>query len=173
MQRRTLLKHSAGAGLTALALLVGGVAYAEDDITPLDPNITPLDPNIEPFDDVRAEGDSTTITLSSDVLFEFGKSEVGDAAADKITGLVKDVPKGATVSIDGYTDNIPFERGNDVLSKERAQAVADVIAKSRPDLDLTVTGHGEDDPVAPNESGGKDHPEGRAKNRRVEIRYDG
>ena len=39
--------------------------------------------------------------------------------------------------------------------------------------DLTVTGHGDTDPVAPNSKGGEDNPEGRAENRRVEIRYDG
>lgn len=81
--------------------------------------------------------------------------------------------EGGAVSVDGHTGDVPYHRGNDVLSQERAQAVADAIAAARPDLDLTVTGHGGTDPVAPNSKGGEDNPEGRAENRRVEIRYDG
>lgn len=40
------------------------------------------------------------------------------------------------------------------------------------DLDVAAKGHGESEPVAANEEGGEDCPEGRAKNRRVEIRYE-
>ena len=44
------------------------------------------------------------------------------------------------------------------------------IREARPDLDLTVTGHGDSEPVADE---GQGDPDARVQNRRVEIRYDG
>jgi outer membrane protein OmpA-like peptidoglycan-associated protein len=158
---------------TAILLLVGGTAHAADGIIDLDPNVTSLDRNIQPLEKTSTSGDEEVVTLNSDILFDFGKSSLDDAAGAKIADLVEDVPKKGTVHVDGHTDSVPYKRGNDVLSKERAQAVADAIAEARPDLKLKVAGHGDSEPVAPNSSGGKDDPEGRAKNRRVEIRYDG
>ena len=57
------------------------------------------------------------------------------------------------------------------LSQRRAEAVAAAVAAARPDLVLSTEGRGEADPVAPNDNGGEDNPDGRAANRRVEIRY--
>lgn len=170
--RHTILRSIGTVVLTAGLLVGAGVALA-DDIEPLDPNIIPLDRNITPLGDEVTEGETTTITLESDILFDFGSTELSDSAVTRIGELVAEVPQGGTVSVDGHTDDVPYHRGNDVLSTERAQAVADAIAAARPDLSLTVTGHGDSDPVAPNSSGGEDNPEGRAENRRVEIRYDG
>ena len=51
--------------------------------------------------------------------------------------------------------------------------MADAISAVRGDLKLEVAGHGDTKPVETNKNGDKDNPEGRAKNRRVEIRYDG
>lgn len=118
-------------------------------------------------------GDTTVVALSSDVLFAFGRAEVSDAAQDRVEELVAEVPDGARVSIDGHTDSIGSDRDNQVLSEERAEAVAAIVEKARPDLRLDVTGHGEKDPVASNGTPENDDPAGRAKNRRVEIRYEG
>lgn len=170
---RHTIPRSIGTAVLTAALLVGAGAALADDIEPLDPNIAALDRNITPLGNEVTEGETTTITLESDILFDFGSSELTEAARTKIGELVAEVPQGETVSVDGHTDDVPYHRGNDVLSQERAQAVADAIAAARPDLELTVTGHGDSDPVAPNSSGGEDNPEGRAENRRVEIRYDG
>lgn len=48
-----------------------------------------------------------------------------------------------------------------------------MLTSENSDLDVTAKGYGESEPVAANEKGGEDDPEGRAKNRRVEIRYQG
>ena len=117
------------------------------------------------------EATETVVRLDSDILFGFGESKLPATAPKQIGDIVVDVPDGAGVSIGGHTDNIGKPASNQTLSEERAQAVADVIASARPDLKLTVKGFGETQPIEPNESGGKDNPEGRAKNRRVEIRY--
>lgn len=62
---------------------------------------------------------------------------------------------------------------NKDLSQQRAKAVAAILETARPDLKLDVEGFGKGRPVAPNSQGGEDNPEGRALNRRVEIRYEG
>lgn len=139
------------------------------------PEIEPIEvPDITPFvPDVTTSGGTTIVSLDTDVLFEFGKADLGDSASDAIVKAIKDVPKGAKVSVVGHTDSVGSTSANTKLSKERAQAVADVLEDERSDLDLSVSGKGESDPVEPNDKGGKDNPEGREKNRRVEIRYKG
>ncbi|MFC0675404.1 OmpA/MotB family protein [Brachybacterium hainanense] len=158
-----------------LALLVvpAGAALADDDVIPLDPSITALDPSITPLETVTTEDSRTEIALSSDILFDVGSAELDAPASARIGELVAEIPRGAEVAVDGHTDSIPYARGNQVLSEERAQAVADAIAAARPDLRLTVTGYGDTRPVADEEVDGQDDPAGRAQNRRVEIRYDG
>lgn len=129
-------------------------------------------PDIEPFEpEITSSGGSTVVSLDTDVLFAFGTAELADSATDAVVDAIKDVPDGAKVSVVGHTDSVGSVTANRTLSTQRAQAVADVIEEERDDLDLTVTGKGEGDPVAANESGDKDNPEGREKNRRVEIRY--
>lgn len=142
-------------------------------VTSLDPQVVQLEEEITPVETRSTEGEETVISLASDVLFEFGEADVTGAAEDKITELVADVPDGATVQVHGHTDSIGTPEDNQELSEERADTVAQIIGRSRPDLQLEVEGFGEDEPVAPNEKGGEDDPEGRALNRRVEIRFEG
>lgn len=117
------------------------------------------------------EGSETVVRLDSDILFAFGKAKLPKAAPEQIDNIVTDLPRGVAVSVGGHTDNIGEAASNQALSEDRARAVASVIAKARPDVKLTVKGFGETKPITPNESGGKDSPEGRAQNRRVEIRF--
>lgn len=115
--------------------------------------------------------DDTVVTLTSDLLFDFGKATLTPEAEKAVAELAGDIPQDATVRVDGYTDSIGTDAKNLRLSKQRANAVADVLASERPDLTLKVKGHGEADPVADNEVGGEDNPAGRALNRRVEVTY--
>jgi OOP family OmpA-OmpF porin len=70
------------------------------------------------------------------------------------------------VVIEGHTDNVGNRDANLRLSKARADAVrAYFIAKGIAASRLTAVGIGPDQPVAPN-----DTEEGRAKNRRVQLR---
>lgn len=117
------------------------------------------------------DGSESVITLSSDVLFEFGSAKIPDNAAKAVVKTLEKVPDGARVEISGYTDSVGDDSDNQKLSEERAKAVAEVVKEARSDLDLSVDGYGEDDPVAENTKGDKDNPAGREKNRRVEIRY--
>lgn len=144
--------------------------------SPIDvPEVDAIDvPDIEPFEpEVTTSGGSTVVTLDTDVLFEFAEAELGESAQEAVAEAVADVPDGAQVTVVGHTDSVGSDAANLKLSKERAQAVADVIEDERDDLELDVSGKGEKDPVAANDKGGEDNPEGREKNRRVEIRYQG
>ena len=70
------------------------------------------------------------------------------------------------VVIEGHTDNVGNRDANVRLSKARADAVrAYFISKGVAASRLATVGIGPDQPVAPN-----DTPEGRAKNRRVQLR---
>jgi len=67
----------------------------------------------------------------------------------------------------GYTDNIGGAGYNRGLSKERAQQVVDyLINRGVPRNRLRAVGHGPASPVADNST-----EEGRALNRRVELRF--
>lgn len=149
------------------------VTVLAPNVTVLAPNVTVLKANVTPVDTRTTEGAQTVISLASDVLFDFGKAEIGAAAEAKIRELVAEVPQGATVQVYGHTDSISDREFNQGLSEDRARTVAGVIAQARPDLSLDIQGFGMDRPVEPNEVGGEDNPEGRAANRRVEIRFDG
>lgn len=112
------------------------------------------------------------IVLETDILFAAMEWELPDAASSKIGELVEEIPDGAAVDVHGHTDSNPVPEGydfdNQVLSENRAEAVADVLAEERPDLALNVEGFGESDPVVEED---EDDPSTFAANRRVEIRY--
>ncbi len=139
------------------------------------PDISAIDvPKIYTFTpDVETEGGEKVVSLDTDVLFRFGDAKLTPTATHAIVKYVDEVPDGAEVTVVGHTDSVGSKQSNQKLSRDRAGAVAAAIADKRADLDLTVEGKGESDPVAANTKGGKDNPEGRMKNRRVEIRYAG
>jgi outer membrane protein OmpA-like peptidoglycan-associated protein len=70
------------------------------------------------------------------------------------------------IEIAGYTDNVGDQRRNVWLSQTRADAVKLYLSRQGVARDRMVTrGYGPADPVASNAT-----PEGRARNRRVELR---
>lgn len=74
--------------------------------------------------------------------------------------------KELTVVAEGYTDNTGRESYNQGLSERRAQSVKDYLVAKGVDADrITIKGHGEASPVEAN-----DTHEGRAENRRVEVK---
>lgn len=141
-------------------------------VTPLEPSVTVLEPGISPLESRSSDGEETVISLASDILFAFDAADLDTVAEERIAELLEDIPDGAPVQVHGHTDGLGGAAYNQGLSQERAGTVADVIAEARPDLELEVEGFGMERPVEPNELDGEDNPEGRALNRRVEIRYD-
>jgi len=114
------------------------------------------------------------IELSGDILFDFDKWNIRPAAEPVLTQVaevIKQYPN-AAVLIEGYTDSKGSDSYNLKLSQNRAASVKDWLVKKGGvgNKKITTKGWGEAKPVAPNENeDGSDNPEGRQKNRRVEI----
>ena len=90
--------------------------------------------------------------LSSDVLFDFGKSSLkpaGKTALDDLYGKIQaETPKDGTAVVIGYTDRIGSDKSNQVLSEKRAKTVADyLIGKGIPAGKVTTEGRGEAESV--------------------------
>jgi outer membrane protein OmpA-like peptidoglycan-associated protein len=132
-----------------------------------------LKDSVRELEQTGTDGPETVVSLNSDILFAFGKATLSQAATTRIRALVARVPRRSALAVGGHTDDLGADAANLALSRRRAEAVAAAVRAARPDLRLTVKGYGEARPVAPNSSGGRDDPEGRAKNRRVELRYRG
>jgi outer membrane protein OmpA-like peptidoglycan-associated protein len=114
------------------------------------------------------------IELSADVLFGFDKATLlpkAQEALKQVAQVIRDQAKGA-VRIDGYTDSKGSATYNQKLSERRANAVRDWLVRREglTGIRFITQGFGAGNPVAPNtHPDGSDNPEGRQKNRRVEI----
>jgi outer membrane protein OmpA-like peptidoglycan-associated protein len=115
------------------------------------------------------------IDLAADVLFDFDKSTLRPTARDALhqaASIIHDNAKGSTVRIDGYTDAKGSDPYNQRLSDRRAESVKIwfVTKEGLKDVNFATKGYGAKNPVAPNtKPDGSDDPDGRQKNRRVEI----
>src|SRR3954470_24491499 len=89
------------------------------------------------------------VSLSTDVLFGFNKSELTPAGEQKLDQLARDA-QGANVDkvvLIGHADRIGSEDYNQELSEKRAQAVADFLASKGVDSSrLQVEGRGKSEP---------------------------
>jgi outer membrane protein OmpA-like peptidoglycan-associated protein len=114
------------------------------------------------------------VDLAADVLFDFDKYTLRPEAADtlkKVGQVVASYPD-APLLIEGYTDGIGTHAHNMQLSQNRAGAVKKWLVENSgiKASRISTTGWGEAKPVAPNKRpDGSDDPEGRQKNRRVEL----
>lgn len=112
------------------------------------------------------------IDLPADVLFDFDKSSLRADALPVLTQaaqLIAAYPQ-APVCINGHTDSKGSHAYNQALSLRRAQAVAAQLQRVLPTRSLQMRGFGETQAVAANtQPDGSDYPEGRQRNRRVEI----
>ena len=122
------------------------------------------------------DGDTETIALHSDVMFEFDSADVTGDAAETIAetaGTLRSrrVPEGAAVAVTGHTDGKGSDDYNQRLSEERAEVVAELLEEELGSAyGFEVSGKGASEPVA--EEGGEDDEEARARNRRVEVSYE-
>ena len=119
----------------------------------------------------RSDG-TIVVDLPADVMFDFDKAVIrpdAEPALDKAAEVLKSYPT-AKVTIGGHTDAKGDDAYNEALSMRRAKAVADRLA-GHAGRTLAAEGFGERQPIAPNaHADGSDDPQGRQKNRRVEIR---
>lgn len=123
---------------------------------------------------VRRYKDMLTVDVAEQLFFDSGRAalkETGKEVLKKVADAMKSYEDKA-IRIVGHTDNVPITKGlqkvfpsNWELSAARATTVVRFLQDSgiAPER-LIATGRAEYAPVAPNDS-----PEGRQKNRRIEI----
>jgi len=101
------------------------------------------------------------------VTFETGKSNILPGSAKILEKTVKGLQKFDTVSVEisGHTDDVGGEDFNMKLSQARADAVRDyLISRGIAENRIRAVGYGFRSPKGDNRT-----PQGRAKNRRIEI----
>jgi len=114
------------------------------------------------------------VNLSADLLFDFDKSDIKPEAGPelmKVATVLKSYPN-AEVTIEGHTDGKGSDAYNQPLSERRAATVAKWLTVNAGvnAANVRTRGWGKTKPIAPNTNpDGSDNPQGRAKNRRVEI----
>ena len=112
------------------------------------------------------EANSLLITLDSGILFDVDKYDVRPEAEEVLKNLAI-VLKEADIKafeIDGHTDSDAGDKHNQILSENRANAVKNFLTSQGITAEITIKGYGKTRPIASN-----DTPEGKQKNRRVEI----
>jgi uncharacterized repeat protein (TIGR01451 family) len=113
---------------------------------------------------------SQVVTLSFNAdAFEFDRSTLTDRAKTILAAaaeVLRDLPD-EPVAIEGHTDSVGTRAYNQGLSKRRATAVLRYLVDELglPEERFVVAWFGEESPIASNAT-----PEGRAQNRRVEMR---
>jgi len=124
--------------------------------------------------DATTTPEGTVVTLPEQVLFDFDQAVLRADAATSLADLAEVLAFYADrrVAIRGHTDSRGDDAYNQDLSQRRATAVRDhLVTEHAVDPSrLEPTGFGETQPIAPNtRPDGADDPEGRQRNRRVEI----
>jgi chemotaxis protein MotB len=115
------------------------------------------------------------VTMVDQVLFLEGGFRLNSQAKAVLGKLVPTLSglQQTKIIVDGYTDNVPIGPGlkregissNLELSSRRADVVVDYLVNQGVNQNLiSAQGFGESNPVASN-----DTPEGRARNRRIEL----
>lgn len=128
--------------------------------------------NLDKEVDVDFTSQYVQLTLNGALLFDSGSGSVKNDALpilDKIGVILQKYSK-SEIEIEGHTDNVPISgrfKDNNELSSARALSVFEYLMEHTTLNPARVkhTGRGEYLPVADNST-----PEGRAQNRRVEIK---
>ncbi|MBQ9700313.1 MAG: flagellar motor protein MotB [Lachnospiraceae bacterium] len=133
-----------------------------------------LSGDYEGYVDMEITSQYVTLTLNGAILFDSGSAAIKKNAQTFVDKLGDVLTKYSDnhIEIKGFTDTVPIGGGskykdNMELSQARAYSVYKflVSTKKMSEEKLECAGRGEQEPIAPN-----DTEEGRALNRRVEIR---
>ena len=114
------------------------------------------------------EGEALKVTFDSGILFVTNSSTVSAASKSALRNLATSLNANpdTDIKIVGHTDSTGKVDYNQTLSEKRAKSVYDYLMEDQgiSSTRMTFEGKGIHEPVADNAT-----PEGRAKNRRVEI----
>ena len=118
---------------------------------------------------VRDDATKSVVTIRGDGLFAPGSATIRqeyEPLLARIANALAGVP--GKVVVAGHTDNVPIRTvrfpSNWHLSQDRARSVAQLLGEKVPTARLSAEGRAEAEPIGDNAT-----PEGRRKNRRVEI----
>ena len=112
-------------------------------------------------------GEGLAVTFASGLLYDFDSDAVKPTARTNLLSLSQSLDKypGSDLLILGHTDSVGTDDYNKRLSVRRADAAAEYLVGQGVDRSRIATGGlGEEEPIAPN-----DTPDGRSRNRRVEV----
>lgn len=114
----------------------------------------------------RTKDNRLMITMPGDISFMSGSADINPANYQALTFIANEVKtNNMTMMITGHTDNTGSVALNDSLSKARANSVASYMyAQGIPFGAVKTEGVSMHQPIASNAT-----PDGRARNRRVEI----
>jgi outer membrane protein OmpA-like peptidoglycan-associated protein len=116
----------------------------------------------------RTAQNEILLNMPADVTFDFNRADVKQEFRDSLYQLAQTLREyeATTIDVVGHADSVGDDAYNQSLSERRAASVAQVLTQSgvQP-VRIVTAGYGESRPVASNET-----PDGRARNRRVEIR---
>lgn len=124
--------------------------------------------SLKEFATVRADQQETIITLTGEVLFRVGESQLIPTARrslELVAEAIKQQDENKAIIVEGHADSRGSDAMNQELSEARARAVQQfLIDHGLNGRNIQAVGRGESEPIANNAT-----PEGRANNRRVEI----
>lgn len=117
---------------------------------------------------VTRVGNQIVLNMPGNITFETASADVNSGFYDALNSValvLKEYEK-TTVDVIGHTDSVGSNQYNQTLSENRARSVAEYLAgQGILAQRLLIAGRGETEPISSNST-----PEGRAHNRRVEIR---
>ena len=163
--------NNVGKGNTVLGAIIGGVVggvaggYIGDR---MDRQAERIEEEVPGAEVTRVgEGINVTFDEQSGVYFDINKSDIKGKSAEtlqRLAGIFKEYPK-SNILVEGHTDSTGGDDYNMYLSKQRAQAVSNYLIDQGIDAGrFTTKWYGESQPRFDNST-----PEGRSKNRRVEL----
>jgi chemotaxis protein MotB len=174
------LKFAQRAAMTLTALLLLAGCVSESKYNALDARYQQLNQTMSSeinADQMHIERlqDAIKVTVNGELLFPSGGWQMPATAQQTMSKMIPILaPMQQTrIMVNGYTDNVPIGpelvregvTSNLVLSQKRADNVMNFMTSQGVNSSLvSAQGFGDADPVASN-----DTPEGRAKNRRVEL----
>ena len=118
--------------------------------------------------EVERQGNDIVLKMPANVTFDFNSAVLKPQFRPELEDVAKTLVEFPSTFVDvmGHTDNIGSSEVNQRLSEQRAQSVAAALtAYGVQSARIATRGYGYNVPVASN-----DTEEGRARNRRVEIR---
>jgi outer membrane protein OmpA-like peptidoglycan-associated protein len=146
-------------GLVLMMKKITDKTWLPFDLKPLEDEIKQL---------IKVDSGVAKVQLNEQFLFDLGKAELKPEAESQLSNVAKllIINPNALLKIEGHTDNKGTAKANQLLSENRAIAVANALKlMGIPEtVRIETKGFGFSQPIVPNST-----EEKRAKNRRVEI----